>query len=606
MINNSSTHTETRERPPQGPRDQRILVVSDLHMTAGRNRETGGWSPTEDFFQDDEFARFLEHYSNAGAPPTTLVINGDLFDFLQVLELPSQWRKDHGAMPPPDNIYVEELEWHGTTYKYRIPLSDINPKYGLRCTRESTRFLAGKIVEGHETFFCALVRFASRDANRIVILKGNHDVQLYWDAVQGHILDRLEVLASVNQLSFARTSIAFEPWFFYEKDLVWIEHGNQYEYTTSFVNFLVPTLPFVYDATGSADGDSNDHIELDFSSFLVRYLTNPGEPINPLADNIRPLTRYWEGMWREHPFFVLGTVWSGVVFILKAFDKARTLSSRTRSRRSMSDANLARLKREASFHNVPEDVLIALDNCKQEPTMAKGPLHVIWWFFKPMVVAALWLLPLLFVTANVTKWFPDPPEGTGAMGTRTLMTLLQGLAIIATGALSIGARQLFGRLKSAHARDMGRESRDAAATTTKTPTSPKLIRSPSYDMRTMSTYITRLLDVRYVSFGHTHYADVYHIEDGGRRNDCWYFNTGTWMTVLEPREQLYREARQLTFLEINQQKSGESHAELKCWHSPIATRPVVVIDTEELDNSVENGILLNTLRSVGSRVGGGK
>ena len=68
--------------------EQRILVISDLHMTGGRSSDTGTWSPTEDFFQDEEFALFLAHYCREGRT-TTLVINGDLFDFLQVIEFPT-------------------------------------------------------------------------------------------------------------------------------------------------------------------------------------------------------------------------------------------------------------------------------------------------------------------------------------------------------------------------------------------------------------------------------------------------------------------------------------------------------------------------------------
>ena len=43
---------------------ERILVLSDCHLTSGLDPDTGVWSPTEDFFWDKEFVEFLEHYSN--------------------------------------------------------------------------------------------------------------------------------------------------------------------------------------------------------------------------------------------------------------------------------------------------------------------------------------------------------------------------------------------------------------------------------------------------------------------------------------------------------------------------------------------------------------
>ena len=40
------------------------LILSDLHLGPGRDK-TGQWSPTEDFFADDAFAAFLDHYVRA-------------------------------------------------------------------------------------------------------------------------------------------------------------------------------------------------------------------------------------------------------------------------------------------------------------------------------------------------------------------------------------------------------------------------------------------------------------------------------------------------------------------------------------------------------------
>lgn len=591
--------------------ERRIIVVSDLHMTAGRNPATGAWSPTEDFFQDDEFARFLKYLGSG--PATTLVINGDLFDFLQVLEFPDEWKKDRGKNMLKDHVYDVQYTWHGRPFHYNIPLADINATYGLRCTEEATRFLMGRIVEGHEQFFQALVDFVGREGNSVMILKGNHDIQLFWDGVQNELYERLECLAPPGLAPLLRERIAFKPWFYYEPGLIWIEHGNQYEYTTSFVNFLVPTLPFAYDETGASKqaGASTSpeaaqhpvddrHIELDLSSFLVRYLTNPSEPVNPLADNIRPLTRYWEGIWRDHPFFVLGTFRAGLIFMLKAFAKSAQMRRKTgRSDREISPDNRNAMMAESQSSGLPLESLMKLDNCKAEPTMAHGPLRVLWWFLKPALTGALWLLPLVIITASVTTWIPDPPETAGWLE-RMGITVLQGAIIIAAGALLVGTRQFYRKLRAAFARTKAQHAREtagAAARSGPALKAPPLTGATHSDMRTIATYISVLLDVRFVTFGHTHYADIHAIEHEGAGNGRWYFNTGTWMSIFEPREQLYREARQLTFLEVAVTPGNEPAARLLCWYPPQSEpRPVVVVDMEELDDGVENGIVMGVLK----------
>ena len=42
-----------------------LIVVSDLHLSAGYNEETGRYSRNEDFFFDEEFKRFLEYLQEA-------------------------------------------------------------------------------------------------------------------------------------------------------------------------------------------------------------------------------------------------------------------------------------------------------------------------------------------------------------------------------------------------------------------------------------------------------------------------------------------------------------------------------------------------------------
>jgi hypothetical protein len=75
-----------------------LLIVSDLHLSEGLDSESGKFSRQEDFLFDDAFARFLRYHEEVreqprfGGFPWMLIVNGDLFDFLQVVSLPGEGR----------------------------------------------------------------------------------------------------------------------------------------------------------------------------------------------------------------------------------------------------------------------------------------------------------------------------------------------------------------------------------------------------------------------------------------------------------------------------------------------------------------------------------
>ncbi|HEX6383767.1 MAG TPA: hypothetical protein VF177_03760, partial [Anaerolineae bacterium] len=73
--------------------DYNFLFLSDLHLSEGYYPGTGKLSRNEDFFHDEAFARFLFYHINLSQVnidkayfrrPWKLIINGDIFDFLQV------------------------------------------------------------------------------------------------------------------------------------------------------------------------------------------------------------------------------------------------------------------------------------------------------------------------------------------------------------------------------------------------------------------------------------------------------------------------------------------------------------------------------------------
>lgn len=67
----------------------------------------------------------------------------------------------------------------------------------------------------------------------------------------------------------------------------------------------------------------NKQLELDLSSFLVRYLTNAIEPINPLADNIRPISMFWSELFKKYPTLIIGIFIYALKYVVKIFSIAK-------------------------------------------------------------------------------------------------------------------------------------------------------------------------------------------------------------------------------------------------------------------------------------------
>jgi UDP-2,3-diacylglucosamine pyrophosphatase LpxH len=283
--------TSIHSMPPPTAATHRYLVVSDFHLTSGRDAVTGQWSTTEDFFWDAEFADFLNHY--ADGIPTTLIFNGDLFDFMQVLDMPDSAERT----------------------AFDITREEITGKHNLLCTERVAKFQVARMLTGHTMLFEALASFVGQ-GHEVVFLKGNHDVQLFWPAVQQRIIAILQTMCAKKRLPFLPARVQFLPWCYYIPGFLFIEHGNQYESTTAFQNFLRPLHPRDLP-------NGRRQLDLDVSGYLVRYITNTVEPVDPLADNVRPLSRFYAHLWKKHPLVAARAFASATVFLCMAFRKRR-------------------------------------------------------------------------------------------------------------------------------------------------------------------------------------------------------------------------------------------------------------------------------------------
>jgi UDP-2,3-diacylglucosamine pyrophosphatase LpxH len=223
------------------------IVVSDFHLGAGPPDISE--NPLEDFIADEAFAQFLETLraeSDKGQREVELIINGDFFEFLQV---PAADEFDPHRRYPPEAYYDSS---QATSIK-RLDL----------------------ITAGHPIVFDALSDFIQVEAprRRMTLIKGNHDVNLYWPGVKQRLR---EVLGATGR----RASMLLFAERYVSREGIYIEHGHQYaEQLSRWDNF----------------DDPRDHADPDQllyppgSRFAIDFL-NSVERDRVWADSLKPLT----------------------------------------------------------------------------------------------------------------------------------------------------------------------------------------------------------------------------------------------------------------------------------------------------------------------------
>jgi len=273
-----------------------VLVISDLHMGPGRTSD-GCYNATENFFADASFRRFLERgVARLLHGPALLVINGDLVDFIRTTRYPVEagefdaWQRMLGRIGISKS--VAEL---------RASISAKEKQFGLETEDFKSVWKLEEVVRGHTEFFLALASWLAR-GNRLVIVKGNHDLEWYWAAVRNclrlQLAERIaasvqlpamtveQVLSTViaPQLTFVDDALVID-------DVIYVEHGHRFDRYTAVIG--KPVLP-----GGRA-------LNLPFGSFFNRYVLNQIELAFPYADNVRPATDLLPMLIRERFFVAL-------------------------------------------------------------------------------------------------------------------------------------------------------------------------------------------------------------------------------------------------------------------------------------------------------------
>lgn len=221
-------------------------IISDLHLTdpePARHRKKSKHSlwkkfKTKEFFIDEALVQFITHIQEqANGNKVELILNGDIFDFDSVMSLPE------------NPIY--KVNW-------------LETRRGLFPKQEKSLFKIQVILEEHQEFIQALSEFIN-NGNDLIIIPGNHDVELHFPDVQKAIRKALNISENFQQ------NFRFTDWFFISENDTLIEHGHQQDPYCMCEN---PLNPFLLDYNELS-------IRLPFGNVACRYIMNGLGLFNP-------------------------------------------------------------------------------------------------------------------------------------------------------------------------------------------------------------------------------------------------------------------------------------------------------------------------------------
>ena len=334
------------------------IVVSDLHLSEAQSiDERRPWwmaYKLRKFFVDEDFMRLLAHIESEAKGPVELVLNGDIFDFDSVTQLPSD---------PQGRV-----DW----------LARLR---GLAAEEWMSLFKIDCILRDHEPCFAALGAFARR-GHRVVFIIGNHDVELHWPSVQKQI--RVAMGLAPEPLIDAEP-VVFCAWFYLSEGDTYISHGHQYDRNCVDKSPIHPLI--------SVRG--RPQVRIPFGDIACRYLLNGMGYFNPhAAENyimsggqyVRFFLRY---VLATQPLLPWSWAWGAIVTFL--------VTLRSHWRPSMRDPLLIEQRVEAIARNAQvKPAVVRQLNELNVPSAASNPFAIL---------RELWLdRGLLFLAIIYTAW----------------------------------------------------------------------------------------------------------------------------------------------------------------------------------------------------------
>jgi UDP-2,3-diacylglucosamine pyrophosphatase LpxH len=443
-----------------------IIVISDLHIGPGRD-PNGCFLGTESFFADAALARFLRYAPKLVKQPAILIINGDLVDFIRTTDIP--------ATDADFDIWQGQLEALGiekTTDQLRSSISPKERKFGLGTEDYKSVWKLHRVVRGHPLLFDALADWLAC-GNRLFLVKGNHDLELFWPAIRNclrlALAQRISASLKTSESDALKTYIQRNLLFIDDALIIdddfYIEHGHRYD---RYARVLGPSV-----LHGSKDAPPQ--LNLPFGLFLNRYVLNRVELAFPYTDNVRPTSNLLPMLIRER-----------FPVALKLFFNYMPLLGRMMFKRPL-----------------------------------KTYLRYIFGRFIWMALAIL--VPLLIAAIILLAMVPGLPNALHRLPNFMNFPGAKVLGSIASLAASYFLSRFVAYFQLSEPDTLASDARDLFDD------------NPAY---------------RIITMGHTHNPDQFF--NGSKA----YFNTGTWIPIIETDVAQVREDRTYTFLLLRRGSDG--------------------------------------------------
>jgi UDP-2,3-diacylglucosamine pyrophosphatase LpxH len=437
--------------------DFNYLVVSDLHLSEAERNPAGRF-----FHFDEDFADFLRHYrlSYVGGRRWRLIIDGDFIEFFQMTEPPEPGERllRGVALTASDLRFFPGTEWEKSVWKM------------------------DRVLRSHPQLLLALARFLLA-GNEIYILRGNHDVEMFWPQVQDHfrLLLAQHHPADTTYLDMkaaVQARLHFRPWFFLEKDLLYVEHGCQYDPFCTNEHNLYPVIP-----------DRPSQIHLPFSAFSMRYFAARMAVVDPAAiENVNSIPRYLGRLLARHPLQAFVLPYYYIEMIVRTLRKVRPGSAagerEVRAREAAARDELERM------YALPPETVAAIEGLRETPILRSLP-STIKSFSLDLIGAGL--------ATTAAIWLATPRSRRGRLTAASLSALL-------VAGLTAGWVRRASRINDHR------------------------------NLREIARCIADTVGVRYVVFGHSHEPDAHQLS---AEKDQWYFNVGTWVPNLQEGQFIY-------------------------------------------------------------------
>lgn len=423
------------------------LVLSDVHLGSDLVPHVRPWA--RDSWLNDapevdaRLAGLLAHYAERAERSVRkicLIVAGDFLDLV-------------GVSLSPD----------ARSTKTRLTREE--QRHGLGSAHDHVVQKIEAIAARHAHAFRAMSEFVGR-GHRLVIVRGNHDIELHWRAAQRALICALSCHeADAEKRRELEQRVMICPWFFAVEGLLYVEHGHEFDAMCSYGDPLLPTCP----------RDSRRIRQSPFA-VMLRYVARPTRGLSSRSYENVGMSAYLRLMLNLGVSGTLGIAvrFAGAVSSLLGECQAHALGDRN------ARAIRAELKQKrfAKLASVPVALLLELKRL----------------YARPAACSVRFVLRSLYLDRVL------------AIGAAFLCVAL-GAYIARYRALLDGALYLL----------------PACMLTAFACFTPSRDLAPTTRMRKGAARIARMFNARYVVMGHTHEAETRSLAD-----DATYVNVGHW------------------------------------------------------------------------------